>query len=484
MSLQSSKLLTLVRACASGILVFNAPLCLAGPGVIHYQGRITTGTASSPVTTTTEVTFSFWDSPVGGNLLHFGFAGGITQFPIDVTPDAKGNFATDIGLNPPDDPIEIEIFHQATAPWLDVQLHGESIAPRQRVTSTAYALNVLSKYGSSYLMTDVTSDSVNNGQNLISTYNHAKALAPHGQPLSATNRATVLVAPDNYDLKNSQLLLDTDFVDLVGLTSSRQNQYIFGTANGAGTGMLRQTANDVAIENLLVACIGGAGTPTELSTDPAAYFPDIATSATLIRNCEFQSDSAAYTMRLGVPYRGSFFDTTAGDYAFGYKSEASGTFLRCQAGELGFGTGGTASGNFTDCISATGSFGGNNGLASGNFTRCEGSLASFGGNNPSPGVGKATGVFRTCTGGSLAFGGGGEASGKFTDCVGSVTSFGGSQKASGTFVSCTAGASSFGGNDNGNGRFYYCSGGTNSFATTGTLAPVYDYCLRDGAPFP
>jgi len=59
---------------------------------------------------------------------------------------------------------------------------------------------------------------------------------PNGQPKSATNRSVVLVCPAVYDLGTDQLTLNTEFVDLVGLSTARDDQYIFGTSNGVGTG--------------------------------------------------------------------------------------------------------------------------------------------------------------------------------------------------------------------------------------------------------
>src|SRR5205814_189996 len=79
--------------------------------------------------------------------------------------------------------------------------------------------------------------------------------------------------PAEYDLGTSELTLDTAFVDLVGLSSERGQQYIFGTSNGRSTGVLGQSANDVRIENLTVECTRPSGMVVRDSTDPAAYFP-------------------------------------------------------------------------------------------------------------------------------------------------------------------------------------------------------------------
>ena len=89
---------------------------------------------------------------------------------------------------------------------------------------------------------------------MLEKYYEAKALTPNGQPLSNSNRAAVFVPPGRYDLGTAVLVLDTEFVDLVGLSSARENQWILGESNGRGTGVVVQTANDVHIENLTVEC--------------------------------------------------------------------------------------------------------------------------------------------------------------------------------------------------------------------------------------
>ena len=154
-------------------------------------------------------------------------------------------------------------------------------------------------------------------QNLIAAYAAAKALTPNGQALGSDNRAVVLVPPGKYDLGTGQLDMDTQYVDLAGLSSLRENQHIYGTSNGYGTGVLRQTANDVKIENLFVK-LGPTGVGINGDAqDPAAYFPETGLVSAVVRNCLFKGDGSAFmasgwSMRLAIEYAGYYEDFTGG----------------------------------------------------------------------------------------------------------------------------------------------------------------------------
>jgi len=345
--------------------------------------------------------------------------------------------------------------------------------------------DVLPREGEAFVVVETTADPAQNGTNLVAAYAQAAALTPHGQALAENNRAVVIVLPGRYDLGTGQLELNTEFVDLVGLSSARDDQYIFGTSNGEGTGVLRQTANNVRIENLVVECTRNSGGVSLDNTDPAAYFPDSGLDQTLIRNCQFLADNAnAWSMRMGtIDYAGQYEDVHGGAYAFAGTGTASGTFTNC-TGELGAfaGVGGLADGTFINCTGGDFTFGGMGGTASGNFVNCTGGSNAFGGGSNSV----ASGNFTGCTGGNFAFGGGfgSVASGNFTNCTGATGAFGGSDgTASGFFNNCVGGGESFGGFGSASGgRFYYCVGGVNSFTMTG--GPTVLYCVRNGLPLP
>ncbi|MFH0793716.1 MAG: hypothetical protein V2A74_06755 [bacterium] len=325
--------------------------------------------------------------------------------------------------------------------------------------NTADLIDSLPRNGAAYVIVKTTDNAASNGVNLFAAYAQAKALTPHGQALSATNRAVVLVAPGRYDLGTGQLAMDTEFVDLVGLSSARDDQYIFGATAGTGTGVLHQTADNVRIENLLVQSTRSTGTLAFNSSDPAAYFPDSDKPATVIRNCEFRDDGGGYSfsMRVGIIYSGAYSDCVGGVDAFGGFGTASGTFTNCTGGNNAFGKSGTASGIFTNCAGGNNAFG-ESGTASGTFTNCSAGYNAFGGG------GTASGTFTNCSAGSTSFGGFATASGTFTDCSGGYGSFGAST-VSGIFTNCTGTGPSFGGSfaSTVSGTFTNCTGGDAAF---------------------
>ncbi len=453
------------------------------PGAINYQGRLL-DSGGAPITTTVTLNFTLWDAPTSGTRL-LGW-----KDNDDILPDANGIYSTEIG-DDPDNPVPTSILSSSPV-WLQVSVFpvgpgaGETLSPRSRLLSVPYALSANTLNGESYITVATSSDPGLNGFYLKEAYNAAKALTPHGAMLSATNRATVIVPPGNYDLGTSALILDTEFVDLIGLSSARENQYIFGLSGGTNTGVLMQSANNVRIENLFIECTKASGGATGLDTDPAAYFPDdAATTDTVIRNCEFKAILfEAWSMRIKITYPGRFEDCTGGISSFGgHGGIASGTFTNCTGGSFSFGgLDGIASGIFLNCSAGSFSFGSD--TASGTFTNCSSTSNSFGGGNGST----ASGTFINCTSPGQSFGGGGTASGNFTNCVGGNSSFGGSVNtfgglfigtASGTFTNCTGGDGSFGGGTGGStvgGKFYFCKSGPNSLPPGG----LRRFCDVDG----
>lgn len=419
-------LLIILAACASGFCT---------PAAMNYQAKLTNADGT-PVTTVTNLTFTFWDSESGGIQLGDGYS------DLDaVTPGSTGIVSTLIG----DDPgvgIPASVFASDSV-WLNVNVNGTDLVPRERISSVGYAINALPLYGQAHIIPDVTSNASVNGLNLLAAIARAKTLTPNSQPLSAGNRAVVLVAPGPYDIGTTEVLLDTEFVDLVGLSTSRADQHIKGLSNGPGFGVLHQTANDIHIENLLVECTRTTGGLVLTSQDPAAYFPDASYPATVVRNCQFKGDELnAKSTRLESLYSGTYTDCVGGDDSFG-------------------GTGGIANGTFMNCKGGDYAFGGFIGAASGTFTNCSGGTGAFGGG---PG-GVASGVFANCTGGAQAFGGMGVlASGSFTNCTGGIQAFGAVASADG-------------------GRFHHCSGGTASFTPSGTPMPFFQDCTLKGKPF-
>lgn len=480
----------LVLACGWLLLTWAAP-AFAAPGVMNYQGRLT-NTSGNPVTSTVSVTFTFWSAATNGSQLGSGFSD-----TDSVTPDANGVCSTEIG-DDPGNPIPPPVFASDSV-WLNVNVGGTSIVPRTHVSSSGFAINALPGSGPAYEVVKVTDSQTSNGANLLAAYARAKTLTPYNSLLGSTNRVVVLVPPARYDLRFDQLVMDTRFVDLVGMSTAHADQYIFGRSNGPGTGVLRITTTDVHLENLTVFCLPSAGLLNNDASDPAAYYPDTNLHTEAV-NCEFGNSPFAFATRVGIIYPGTYTNCVAADYAFGaFSGTASGIFTNCTCGYGSFaGLNGIASGTFRNCTGTGPAFGGHYGTGSGTFIDCIGGQEAFGFS--------ASGTFNRCTGGQGSFGGiGGNASGTFTGCSGGPSSFASDGTANGTFTNCTAGDGSFAGGSVGvatglfaectggnnsfgtggtapGGRFRYCAGGTSSFTTAGS--PQVLYCTKDGVAYP
>ena len=281
----------------------------------------------------------------------------------------------------------------------------EGVRPSQMSAATKTAL-IAKLSPQSCIVVETTSNAKTNGAALIAAYTAAKALTPNGEELSATNRACVIIPPGNYDLDHGEddacvpLTLDTEFVDIIGLTTDRSLQQIYGTPEATNSGVIVQTADDVHVSNLYVKILTEVESANWDDTDSAAYFPSTSLSNTVVDNCQFDGQEGSadegprlFSMRLYIEYSGTFNNCTGGNLAFG-------------------GAGGTASGTFTSCTGGYNSFGGAGGTASGTFTNCTGEDYSFGGDS-----GTASGTFTNCTGGDYSFGGaGGTLSGQLYYC--------------------------------------------------------------------
>lgn len=199
-----------------------------------------------------------------------------------------------------------------------------------------------------------------NAANLRAAYTSAKALTPGGNALSATNRACVIVPPGRYDFgtgdgSNHGLVLDTQYVDLIGL--SRDGTILTSQITTSSRGTLEQTANDVRITNLTIELVGVLG-------DGHAYHPVSNLPLTRCDHVTFKN-AGNYSTTDGLNYSGTYTNCISGDYSF--VGTASGTFINCACGNYSFGGGwgGAASGTFVNCTAGDSSFGtadGGNGL--------------------------------------------------------------------------------------------------------------------------
>jgi len=325
--------------------------------------------------------------------------------------------------------------------------------------------DVLNKLNSAnYVTVKVTDNAIVNGNNLLAAYALAKTRLPNGAALSTSNRLAVILPPAKYNLGTQSLILDTQYIDIIGSTSDRSKHYITSNVGEISRGTVEQTANNVKLYNLTIE---NSNTSYSLQYDdftPAAYFADNNLNLTYVENVLFTSNSTyVWSMRVATQYSGTFKDCAAGNYSFGYDSLTSGTFISCTGGAYSFGGTGYANGTFRDCTGGVHSFGGDGGEASGDFKDCTGGTYSFGGDG-----GTANGTFIGCIGGIGSFGRGGTASGDFINCTGGDYSFGAEGTASGTFTGCTGGIYSFGGHGGtASGNFTGCTGGIYSFGGAG-----------------
>jgi hypothetical protein len=161
------------------------------------------------------------------------------------------------------------------------------------------------------------------GDDLLSKYAEAKALTPNGSSLSSINRANLIILPSSYTL-SSELAIDAEFVDVIGLGAQTQRPAVVITGN-----TLNVSANNVRVSGISVG-------------------------------------TQAFKISTNKPLQ-VFENCVGGDNSFGKYDD-------------------TASGTFTNCVGATDCFAGNGGIANGTFTNCTGGLDSFGGEGTTNGI--------------------------------------------------------------------------------------------------
>jgi hypothetical protein len=164
---------TLLLALA--IVAFAMSLS-AAPRLINYQGMLT-DKQGKPITTPVEVTFTFWDAETSGTQLGAGFSDKDT-----VTPDADGIYSTLIG----DDPGNLipESVFSGDSVWLNVNIAGDNLANRMRITSAGFAINAMNAGHAT------TADSATNATNAVNA-GHATTA---DSATNATNAATAITA--------------------------------------------------------------------------------------------------------------------------------------------------------------------------------------------------------------------------------------------------------------------------------------------------
>jgi hypothetical protein len=326
-----------------------------------------------------------------------------------------------------------------------------------------------------------------NGEELLAAYALAKTLTPFDNSLSFANKVQVVVAPGLYQIE-SNLVIDTDYVDVVSLTGNRDIR--LSTSNGSTFSV---TVSEVYIKGLDLITYN-------MTFGIADYVSPI------VENCSGSDYSFGGDNSI---VNATFRNCQASSYSFGGNfSNVSGTFTNCSGGNYSFGgDNGSADGTFTNCTAGDNSFGGNFSNVSGTFTNCSGGNYSFGGDNSviqgrfenCQAVGNSFGgdysdaysnsQFINCKSDSNSFGGiGSQVAGTYTNCTAlGLYCFGGSSdlvgsyftNVSGTFTNCKAFSDSFGASDSiVTGVFTNCSSQfLNSFGGNGsTVSGTFDNC--------
>jgi len=187
-------------------------------------------------------------------------------------------------------------------------------------------------YASSGLLATAIQESGNNyvlvqpGDSLAAKYAEAKAKSP-----SASNRITVFIIPGTYSL-SSELAIDAEYVDLVGLGAQFQNPAVIVSNN-----TLNVTANDVRVSGI--------------SVGTQAF--KVANNKTLqtFENCKGGEGSFSNNLTTS----GRFFGCVGGTASFG--NAAAGYYFNCLADFDSFGeTGGEMSGQIISSKVINGGF--------------------------------------------------------------------------------------------------------------------------------
>lgn len=295
--------------------------------------------------------------------------------------------------------------------------------------------------GSAYAIVGGSAVATTNGTNLDAAYTVAKAATPHGAALSASNRYTLFLLPGVYDMGAGSLTLDTQFVDVIGLSDNTGQVLSTVGFTDQGDTIITSTTTpinvtaatqDITIGNLTLRTTTG-GSDSCLSTSQAGFGADFKCFNTLLA----YAGAGNRITQWDKSFNGTWTDVRAfnvtgatGSRAFGASVAGavtiSGTFVRCKADLLAWGGENnvsiTLSGVFIDCESGQNSFGGSGAggtnTLSGTFLRCRPGVSAgnmFGGTN-----GVLSGVFDGCQASASGSCWGATMSGTMRNCSGNT----------------------------------------------------------------
>lgn len=306
----------------------------------------------------------------------------------------------------------------------------------------------LAATGSAFVIIGGSSSGTTNGTSLLNAYTTAKTATPHGAALSTSNRYTILLLPGVYDLGSSTLTLDTQYIDIVGM-STNSGSMVYGsgtldqgdtiiTSSGTTVNINDGNTHNIVLANLCLRTTTSSSSSYCLSTSQNQFQTNF-----LIQNVLFAHTGSANPTR-AMPSDKSFYGTWVdvrcwyprcfGDALFSNVT-VGGTFIRCKGGATCFGNvanpGGTVptlSGVFIDCEADQGGFGntttGGGSTLSGTFINCRGGL-NLGGGGAGSSFGGTGGVMSGYFQGILCYSvnnnfGGGTMSGTMVGCSGTA----------------------------------------------------------------
>jgi hypothetical protein len=337
-----------------------------------------------------------------------------------------------------------------------------------------------------YIIVRPSASATTNGTELRNAYAAAKAFTPNSLALSATNRATVILLPGRYDLGTTRLNLDTDFVDIIGLTDTPEQVVITSSIVLSDSGTIYQTANDVKIKGVTIDRTGNPAGSGAGRT--AAYFPfPKATAITTWTGngttMTITADSHGLLAGDSVRITSSGNTTLNGAYTVATVIDANSFTFASTVNDSG--SIGTATKRFNLTYIENCVFSGTSDSAMRRGVEYAGtyknSIATGTGFGSSGATGIASGYFEKCSA-QVGFGNLSEASGTFIDCSVEV-GFGSTSGAiaSGVFKRCTATNHSFGSSGGGaatlaTGIFEDCTMTIPSGSYTGTFTGTMRRC--------
>jgi len=255
-------------------------------------------------------------------------------------------------------------------------------------------LNLLQRKNYQSCIIKNTKDAIQNGIDLLKKYSEISVIG-----LSLNDRYIIYLEPGTFDLGSSSLILNKNYVDIVGLNEANKS-IITSNIGALNNGTINQLVDYISFANLVVKNINSSfESPwhtlsltdddrryfdARLSDLPSAYYFNLSPgqnyNATYIENVDFITlNDSIQSMRIGVSYNGVYKNVSAGLFSFGFKGAANGKFINCTADSFSFGSfAGEVNGYFENCKSKNWSFGPNSMLVAGKFVNCQANQNSFG----------------------------------------------------------------------------------------------------------